>query len=54
MKNITLGYTFPSKLIKKFGLSLLDPETTRPDWTRAARVIADPPRKVLGKEGRTG
>ena len=33
-------------------LSLLDPETTRPDWTRAARVIADPPRKVLGKEGK--
>lgn len=32
-------------------ISLLDPDATRPDWTRTARVIADPPEKALGRNG---
>ncbi|MFT3758163.1 phospholipase D family protein [Thauera sp.] len=32
-------------------LSLIDPEVERPYWTESARVIADPPDKVLGRNG---
>ncbi len=32
-------------------LSLLDPETEQPDWMSNARIIADPPQKVLGQGG---
>jgi cardiolipin synthase C len=32
-------------------LVMFDPEVTQPDWTPAARVIADPPQKALGKKG---
>ncbi|MFT3664731.1 phospholipase D family protein [Piscinibacter sp.] len=32
-------------------VSLLDPAQERPDWTASARVLADPPEKVLGRNG---